>query len=688
MCGMNNFFQTHKAPILIGLVAIGLYAGTLFHSYSYDDFITIVGNSFTESGISGVLNIFMNDAFAGVVGDGSDIYPGGRYRPMAQAFFALEYELFGLNPFVGHLMNVFFYALLCVLVFVVLRRLFAVETHCNASLQVKWYFSLPFIAAMLFAIHPLHVDAVANIKNRDEIFVLLGALGALYFSLNYVKRVNTCVRVEPHDHVALLWVFLSFLFALFSKENALTFLAIIPLTLYSFTDTRNLRTYAYIMATLILAVIVFLAMRYYALGYWIGKGPSEDSLLFNPFLHATSTQRFATVLYTWLLYFKLLVIPWPLTQDYFPYHIPLLDFGDFRVWMAMIMVVVLVYGVIRNFKKNPIVSYGILFFAITFFPVSNLVVQIGTFMCERFVFTPLLGFAIIVGYFVQKNSQCEPVQILRTTPVKPLAVVLIFVFLTFSTLTVVRSRAWKNDLTLYTTDVKTSKNSIRANLQAGVILVKYAETLACKIEKQEVLSQAYNYLLKSVQLNPGFIEGWAWLGHCYVEMGRLDEAYRLFEHVFSLNISGEKFRVTALATAEHLKSKGKFEMASRFCVLVARHSNIDGVESAHNFFINSAEYLINEILILQPDNVSVLNDKAEILAFTRRDFSQALRVLLFAHQIDPLDMTINKNLALIYISINDCEQAIHHLRKVLSADPHNRHIQQQLTMLYVNCQVI
>ena len=50
----------------------------------------------------------------------------------------------------------------------------------------KWYLSFPFIASLLFLAHPLHTEAVANIKGRDEIMTLLGSLGALWFTLKYL----------------------------------------------------------------------------------------------------------------------------------------------------------------------------------------------------------------------------------------------------------------------------------------------------------------------------------------------------------------------------------------------------------------------------------------------------------------------------------------------------------------------
>ena len=88
--------------------------------------------------------------------------------------------------------------------------------------------SLAFAAALLFVAHPLHTEAVANIKGRDEIMALLGSLAALYFSL------------RSYHSGKLGWealAALSFLIGIFSKENAITFLAIVPLTYWFFPNS-------------------------------------------------------------------------------------------------------------------------------------------------------------------------------------------------------------------------------------------------------------------------------------------------------------------------------------------------------------------------------------------------------------------------------------------------------------------
>ena len=183
---------------------------------------------------------------------------GGRYRPLSLISFATEIEFFGKNikndagkvvykenPFVSHLGNIILYLLTTYLLYLILAKLFPPDEN------KKWYLSFPFIASLLFLAHPLHTEAVANIKGRDEIMTLLGSLGALWFTLKYL---------DTKKAKFLVYSSLSLFLGLLSKENAITFLAIIPITVYYFTN-HNLKSNFKSLLPLLLVSGVFLLIR-------------------------------------------------------------------------------------------------------------------------------------------------------------------------------------------------------------------------------------------------------------------------------------------------------------------------------------------------------------------------------------------------------------------------------------------
>jgi hypothetical protein len=159
---------------ILAAVALGLYANTFGHGYALDDGIVILDNEYTKAGLSGLPRLLTEDSFQGFLGKETNPVAGGRYRPLSLVTFAIEIAAFGpQHPFVGHLLNALLYALCCVVLYQVMRSLLAQRTPDAGA-----WMTLPFAAALLFAVHPLHTEAVANIKSRDEILALLFALRA------------------------------------------------------------------------------------------------------------------------------------------------------------------------------------------------------------------------------------------------------------------------------------------------------------------------------------------------------------------------------------------------------------------------------------------------------------------------------------------------------------------------------
>ena len=178
-------------------------ADTLTLHYASDDRMIIFENDYTLKGFQGIPDVMTKDAFTGFFGDSKTLVAGGRYRPLSQITFIVEYELFGsaihdqvglhqcpkneqlfsesILPIVQHSGNLILFILLCISIYAVLKQLFPKFEN------ERWYFSVPFLATLLFALHPLHTEAVANIKGRDEIMSMLGAILALYASLRFVS---------------------------------------------------------------------------------------------------------------------------------------------------------------------------------------------------------------------------------------------------------------------------------------------------------------------------------------------------------------------------------------------------------------------------------------------------------------------------------------------------------------------
>ncbi|MDP4266034.1 MAG: DUF1736 domain-containing protein [Bacteroidota bacterium] len=338
----------------IFVFAILLYSNTLFFDYTLDDQLMIYNNKFTTMGVAGFKKILSTDSFTGFFGESKQLVAGGRYRPLSHLMFAVEWQIFGKSPFEGHLFNVLLYGLACMLLFKVLTMLF------NNNVKSGWYISLPFVIAALFTAHPLHTEVVANIKGRDEILSLLGSIGTMYFVLRYY---------ETRKNTLLFYAGIVYFLGLMAKENAITYLAVIPLAIYFLKD-KSLKESMICLVPMAVGAVVFIGLRTNAIGMDLNGKPVTE-LLNNPFIdwkaghEYPAGMKYATIMYTLALYIKLMILPHPLTHDYYPFQIPIIGFSDYRAIISVLIYIVLIVIAVRGFLRKSIVSYGIIIFIAT-----------------------------------------------------------------------------------------------------------------------------------------------------------------------------------------------------------------------------------------------------------------------------------------------------------------------------------
>ncbi|MDX1910182.1 MAG: hypothetical protein SFV22_01790 [Saprospiraceae bacterium] len=487
---LPGFWKQHWMPAAVLMaLAFALYAIGINYGYVLDDEITFWKNIYVQKGIGGLKEIFTTDSFMGYFKEQKFVLEGGRYRPLSLATFALEVEFFGPNhPAISHFINVLLYGFTGLLLYRILIGLFPVEEGG------RWYVSLPFIASAVFVLHPLHVECVANIKGRDEILALLGGLGAVWATLKYF------------DTQRAYWLAVSalaLLLGMFAKENALTFIVIVPLTVWCFTRVPLGRNIAATLP-LIVAALVFLYIRHDALGYTLNHGRSNVDLMNNPFIGMTGNEKFATIFLTLGWYIKLLFVPHPLTIDYYPYHVPKVDWSDWRALAGLALNVGLGVWALLNIRKHRIPAYGILFYLVTLSIVSNLFVSVGTFMNERFVYMPSVGFCLLVGWFLARKL---PEMIgEKTDNPYPLGLILMAVITGLSAYRVItRIPDWQSGLTLNQSAVEVSPGSARSHCfyATGLYEERYKNNKNQE-ERKQLVAIMEDHVKQSLEINPTY----------------------------------------------------------------------------------------------------------------------------------------------------------------------------------------
>jgi len=677
----RSFWVNQKLHLLlIFALSCVLYANTLGHQYAVDDSIVILRNEFTKKGFKGMRGIWFEDTFRGFFGGARNLVAGGRYRPLSVATFAIELQLFGTviadkngdpildkdgdrnyagNPFISHFVNMLLYAWLCMVIYLMLLQMFNPKKDQN---NLKGYF-IALIGALLYAAHPIHTEAVANIKGRDEIMVLLGSLLAVYWVLKSVtEKSSQAIFYE-------IGAIFAFIFALFSKENAVTFLAIIPAALYFFTKKELPEILIKTVPYIVIAAVFWIGIRGQILGeaasvVSTSTAPTQE-LMNDPFLKMenkeyisySSDERYGTVLYTWGQYIKLLIYPNTLTNDYYPKHIRthvniIPTFSMPEVVLSVLFHLFLGLMLVIGTLKRKAYAFFLLFYLATFSVVSNFIFAIGTNMAERFMFLPSVGFSALsaMGLYAMVNNALDKGKSMADALRIPTAILGI-VLLLYSAKTIVRNFAWYDDFTLFTTDIVNSPNSAKLNNAASGVLQDSANRVTNLMIRKTMVEEALGYSIIATQLHPAYNNAWLLRGNANVILGGVKKQ----EGVNNTNALAKSnlFKSALESYNEGIKSYTE--------VLFWRPDHPDVKRNLGVVYRDRGNLLGQHLHQIDPSIASI--EKA--LTYSKKDF-ESFRLLGIAYGVKGMQLQGEGRLQ---ESTNSHYTAIKYLEKALEIDP-------------------
>jgi len=510
MMKFKLFTQTGNFHLFILLVlALGLNFNTLQNEYALDDYVVLTQNKYVQKGVAGIPEILGNDLMTGTTD--KNLLNQSRYRPFSLIIFALEHQFFGDNPVISHLINVLLFALLIVLLYRLLSKYLFREYPV--------YFS--FFTCLLFVTHPIHTEVIANVKSRDELIAfLLLALSLITFLSYSTKRSGFYLAVA----------LTTFFFALLTRESAVTFVLIFPLALFFFYK-RGLFNAIKESFPFLIVLAIYLALRFSIVST---TKPLLTDILNAPFLFATAAQAFATKIYILLLYIGILIFPSPLSCDYSFNQIPYIEPGSFQFIASIITLGALLYFAYSLYKKNPILSFSILFFFITISIASNLLVDIGTPFSERLLFQSSLAFCIALGAgFSKLYNKSKPITL----------ILLAGILSAYSAKTILRNSDWKNNETLFLKDAESAPNSARTTWAACEIYRTRAEKEPDELLKNQYLDKSITYGEKCIRIYPGYATAYISLGFPYYYKGNFDKAAELWKKSYQLDSISPQARI-------------------------------------------------------------------------------------------------------------------------------------------------
>jgi len=353
------------------------------------------------------------------------------YRPVTTASFLLNYAILenGENAsgyhwlnLVLHIANAWLVYSLCLLL---LRR---VEPA--------------LLAAALWTVHPLNTECVAYLAGRAD---LLAGMALLTGLLVYARIAES--RVRPSLGAAALFAIA--VAGMFSKENAAALLGLLVLWDLSFgkPDRQSIRRRIPAYGAVSAATLLLLAARFLVFS---GLPWPVLSWVDNPIAGSHFwTGRFTAIKVVGLD-LGLLLWPGPLSSNRSYNQIRLAGWGDAGAWLALAVVVLLLFTAIARYRRDRLMFWAAGFFGVTLLPVSNLVVPIGSIMGERFLYLPAIAFAVALVALL-----------FRVLSPKAARGALAAAILLCACRTFARNEDWHDNLTLAAHDVETAPDSYK-----------------------------------------------------------------------------------------------------------------------------------------------------------------------------------------------------------------------------------
>lgn len=456
-------------------------------------------------------------------GDSPKYQDKSLYRPLTILSYALNYKAGQNDPRGYHAVNIILHAVASALIVWMLFGLFGTLSAAT-------------IAGILFALHPIHTEAVAGIVGRAEI---MAAIGVMVSCLAYAKGTRATTKAATGAWLSLSVV--AFSFGCYSKEIGVVAPALIVLWELIAWDRRSLlrlRPRSLIVFALFAAIVVeYIYMRQNAI-LTVSKNVG--------FVGVSDFARILTGLRVCLEYVGLLLAPIKLSADYWVTDVPiahrLIEPG---VVGAIVLLVAIVAAIAWSWKRQPVIAWGLGAFLLALFPVSNLPFAIGVMKAERILYTPSIGFicaaAALLG-MLWKVSKWRP----------GVMIGVLLISCVFAVRTWTRNKDWMDNRVLSEATLRTSPQSVIFNTIIATEFRKAGDNSSARRHLEVALAgqqdnttslfnlgnieldekkfeAAVSYYRRALAVEPEYLSALNNLGRALAELKRFNEAAEVLE---------------------------------------------------------------------------------------------------------------------------------------------------------------
>jgi len=617
--------------LLVFLFALVIYFPTVKYDFVLDDNFFITGNEQLTT-LSGTLGYFSRGAWDGIGSTGQIKPPSNLYRPLLMVGYALERAIFGVNPGWCHFINILMHAVVCVLVMTFIWQLLGFWQQLTPH-----RIEIALVSGILFAVHPIHIEAVSWISGRAEVLAGLFLMCSLCCYLRY--REKGILRW-------LLFSMMLFSFALLSKESAIAgvlLIFLIELSINSWKFPYVIRRRIHDLhsrkavegkskkvgkSTVGLVSIAVVAVAYLLIRIAVfGRlGPVPEGQFF---FGETVLTRFFTMSEVFVDYFRKLLIPWPLFIVYGDYTpIPIARTLTPQVLGSIAITIAIPVIAIWARKWVPSVTFTIGWLYLALLPVSQ-IMPFGALMGERFLYVPSVGFCLLLAALL--------VHIRRTYIRRYVQVGLVSTYLV---MTFVHNPVWANERTLWDHSVTIHPDDHIAHYNRGVCMVRDKEysdaicefktalqlkpamasahtNLGVEYQRTGQIKKAFGCYRKALMLDPLLPETHYNLGNLYLEMGQTRKAIQEYRETIRIQ---PKFVQARTNLAYVYYSEGNFSIAEEILKSVLNDNprlieayNILGAVYIKQRKLDKGLDQFNRILRIDPGNYQAYANRQMVL---------------------------------------------------------------------------
>ena len=589
------------AICLLILVAGGLYLNSLGNLFTNWDDSMIYANPQIESlDWRNILEIFT-------------LREGATYQPIRMLSYAIDYRFWKLNPLGYHITNILFYILTCIMVYF---TLFHLSMHLRERVSSDSHGRVAIWGALLFAAHPVHVEAVTWLAARKEV------LQGFFFFLAFYLYLTGKEKEGRQRAILFVLVLLSILLATLSKPSAIVFPAVLVVYEMAFRRNQGIdfikkHWIFFSLSTIISFLFAFVLFR--VMLHAGGIKPYHGGIFFNNLLVS---------FYVFLYNIKLLVFTINYSAAYtIRVPFPLLNIQTLLVVAA----VFLLFGSsLWSLKRTKVIFFSVLFFFVTLLPYLN-VIPISTVLADRYVFIASFSYCFLLGIGFDKLYAVTGKRFSEGF-FKVLSIaIFLFLLCGYSFMTIQQNKIWENSYTLWSDAVEKHPESNTANALMGVVYMELGMD-----------EKAVEYLEKAVQLLPIDYESRNNLGIVYGRLDKPEEALKELMTAMSLKPENDYIKINLSVFYQRQKEYKK------------------------------SEEVLNDLISKNPEDAR-LYFRLGLLYKEMGDYNAAIREFIRTTELSPDIITPYEELGNIYASrLKDIERAKYYYQKGIESAPKAR----------------